>query len=151
MLQSHFGVPGQAAAIYTAENEFLWGGDVTRICVLMKGCVIDGSARDAANSPTTVLRAGLLLGKVTASGKLVQWDDAAVDGSQTVYGILPVELVMVDPISGADTDRMCPVIVSAPVKVNNLLIKGAAFVGHGDETAARTELNAKRFFLDDEY
>ena len=91
------------------------------------------------------------IGKVTATGKLKQWDDGASDGTETVYGILPVELVMTNPLSGANEDKMAPVVVFAPIKVGNIRIKGDAFVGHADEAACRTELNAKRFMLDDEY
>ena len=91
------------------------------------------------------------MGKVTATGKLLQWDNSASDGSETVYGILPVELVMTNPLSGTSEDKVAPIVVFAPVKVNNIRIKGAAFVGHADEAACRTELNAKRFMLDDEY
>lgn len=151
MLQTQFGVPGQLSAVFSEENQFLWGGDVTRIPVLMKSCVIDGATREAGNSPTHVLRQGLILGKVTATGKLKQWDNAAADGSETVYGILPVELVMTNPLSGSSEDKVAPIVVFAPVKVNNIRIKGDAFVGHADEAACRTELNAKRFMLDDEY
>lgn len=150
MNQGHFGVPGQTAAVFTQENEFLWGGDESRIPVLRKSIVVDGTARDAGNTPTTVLRQGLLLGKVTATGKHKQWDASAVDGTEDVAGILPVELVMTDQL-GVDQDRVCPLIVFAPIKARNLLIEGAALVGHADEAAARTSLNAKRFMLDDEY
>lgn len=34
------------------------------------------------------LEAGTTVGKITASGKLTLWDLAAVDGSETLYGIL---------------------------------------------------------------
>lgn len=151
MLQTQFGVPGQLSAVFSEENQFLWGGDVTRIPVLMKSCVIDGATREAGNSPTHVLRQGLILGKVTATGKLKQWDSTASDGTEDVYGILPVELVMTNPLSGASEDKVAPIVVFAPVKVNNIRIKGAAFVGNADEAACRTGLNAKRFMLDDEY
>lgn len=146
-----FGVPGQSVGTFSSENEFLWGGDVTRIPVLTKSCVIDGATREAGNTPTTVLRAGLLLGKLTATGKLKEWNNAAADGTETVYGILAVELLTVDPIAGTNTDRIAPVVVFGPVRPRNLRIKGAAMIGHADEAAARTELNAKRFMLDDEF
>ena len=151
MLQTQFGIPGSTDAIFTSTNEIFWGGDVSRIPVLLKGCVIDGSAREDANSPTHVLRAGLLLGKVTATGKLKEWDNAASDGTETVYGILPVELVMTDPLSGANEDKFANVVVFAPVKASALRIEGSPLIGDTDEAAARTELNAKRFMLDDEY
>lgn len=145
-----FGVPGVGSLDQTYEQEVLWGGDNGKGIALFKSAVIDGSARDAGNTPTTVLRPGLLLGKVTATGKLKQWDNAAVDGTETVYGVLLEQLKVVDE-DGNNVDRVLRVLVWGPIKVRALLIQGAAFVGHADEAAARTELKAKNFMLDDEY
>ena len=145
-----FGVPGVGALDQTYEQEVLWGGDNGKGLALFKSAVIDGAARDAGNTPTTVLRPGLLLGKVTATGKLKQWDNAALDGTETVYGVLLEQLRMTDE-DGNNVDRVVRVLVWGPIKVGALLIQGATFKGHADESAARTELKAKNFMLDDEY
>ena len=151
MLQNQFGLPGQSSAVFTTENEVLWGGDESRIPVLRKSVVIDGTTRDAGNTPTSVLRAGLLLGKVTATGKITDYDPGASDGTENVYGVLQIEQVMVNQFSGLDEDKLAPVIVFGPVKASALYIQGAALIGHASEAATRTSLNAKRFMLDDEY
>lgn len=143
-------MPGVSESRETFENEFLWGGGEHEIPKLEKQAVIDGSARDSANSLTHHLRPGLLLGKVTATNKLKEFDPDAVDGTETLYGVLPVELVLKD-VEGNDQDAVCPVIVTAPVKIKNLLLKGAAVVGNADEQAVRDGLNAKRFYIDDEF
>lgn len=49
---------------------------------------ISGAARDAGGSPTTTLRAGLLMGVVTATKLWKEWNPSATDGSQWLRGIL---------------------------------------------------------------
>lgn len=151
MLQTHFGIPGQTAGSFTATNEFIWGGDVSRIQVVTASVVVDGASRDAANTPTTVLRPGLLMGKVTSTGKYKQYDATATDGTEIPVGVLPVELVVVDPLTGTDTDKLCPLVVSAPLRAKSLYILGAAFVGHAGEFVARRALAANgRCLFDDD-
>ncbi len=150
MLQGQFGSPGQTAAAYTFANEFIWGGDASRLQILQAQAVIDGTARDAANSPATVLRPGLVMGQVAATKKWKQYDPAATDGSQVPAGILPVELLAVDPLTGADTDRVAPIVVSAPIRAANLLVLGAAFVGHAAEFAVRAAFAKSGFVFDDD-
>ena len=149
-VNSQVGVPGQAPATFTAEAEIFWGGTSSQIEILRASANIDAAAVDAGNTPTTTLRGGLIMGKVTATGKVVAWDPDAVDGSETVYGVLPNTVNMLDAFGQAE-EKFTRVVVKAPVKVSELLIEGAAMVGSGDEAAARTGLNAKRFALDDEF
>jgi hypothetical protein len=57
------------------------------------GFLISEAAGHRARDNVTVLsgqtiEAGEVVGKVTGSGKYVGWDPAAVDGSQTVAGIM---------------------------------------------------------------
>lgn len=145
-----FGSPGVGTLDQTFEAEILWGGDNSKGIALYKSAVIDGATRSAGNTPTTVLQPGLLLGKVTATGKLKQWDDGAGDGTETIAGILIEQLKMTDG-DGNNADRVLRVLVWGAIKVGSLLVKGVAFDGHADEAAGRTELNAKNFMLDDEY
>lgn len=51
----------------------------------------------------TTLEAGSVLGKITASGKYVLYDEAAVDGSQTAAGVLYSALVN-DTAGAVDND-----------------------------------------------
>lgn len=146
----HFGIPGQTDASFATQRDVLWGGDESRIEVLrVSSRAIVSTAVDAANTPTTVLRSGLLLGLVTSSGKLKEYDPASTDGSQNIFGVLPVELRMTDG-DGVAADRYAPVIVKAPVKTTKLLIKGAALDGHADEHNARRQLVAAGFILSDD-
>ncbi|WP_146595625.1 head decoration protein [Novipirellula galeiformis] len=131
-------------------TDLLWGGDESRIEVLKSSAhAIDSASRDAGNTPTAVLRQGLILGLVTATGKLKQYDPDAEDGTEVPYGVLPVELRMTDEL-GVAVDRYCPVIVSAPVKSDRLLILGDSMIGHDDEDVTVAALKLKFFRLSHE-
>lgn len=69
--------------------------------------VIDAAAEDAENTPTTSLRKGLVLGKVTATGKYKQYDDAAQDGTAVARLILEDEVDLLDESGvAADTEAV---------------------------------------------
>jgi hypothetical protein len=142
--------PGIGADRTVAESEILWGADQARNAALWLNAVISGATRDAGNTPTTVLRPGLLLGKVTASGELEEWDADAADGTENIWGILDSELRAQD-FDATNQDRVFRVLAArAPVKPRKLLIQGAAFVGHADEYLARRMLAHAGFVLDDD-
>lgn len=100
---------------------------------------IDSDARDAQNSPTTVLRSGLLMGLVTATGKLKEYDPDAIDGTESVYGVLEHEVRLTDE-SDVATDRWTTIVVGATVKPAGLLVKGVSLVGHVSAAAIRLEM-----------
>lgn len=139
--------PGVAASLFSQTNQFIWGG--SRAEVLEWDAVIDSAAEDAGSNNTKVLRAGLAMGKVTASGKLRQWDPAAADGTEDLFGFLKEESPLIDRFGRAQ-DGWCPVVVKAPVKAAEILVLGVKFSGSGNDTAGnRTDIRV-RFFLDDE-
>lgn len=55
---------------------------------VVRGITIDSTAVDAGNTPTTTLRAGLVMGKKTADGLYYQYDKDGVDGTENTVGIL---------------------------------------------------------------
>lgn len=65
--------------------------------------VLDAAARDSGNSPTTTLRKGLVLGKVTTSGKYKEYDSGASDGTETARVILDDEVDLLEE-SGTAVD-----------------------------------------------
>jgi len=142
-----FGVPGAGSIAETTEVQFLWGGDANKTS-LKKNGVIRGESRDAGNSPTTVLRPGLLLGLETSTTEYSEFDGDAADGSENVAGILAHELRAQD-FDANDADRVAAVCVGGPVKATHLLIQGDAFVGHVDEFLARQQM-ARSFVFDDD-
>jgi hypothetical protein len=145
-----FGVAGIGAERTVTESEILWGADQARNAALWKSAVISGTARDDANSPATILRPGLLLGKLTSGGEYEEWDADVATGTQDIAGILDTELRAQD-YDATNQDRMFRVLVGrAPVKARKLLIQGAAFIGHVDEYLARRQLVAAGFVFDDD-
>jgi len=120
-----FGLPSVQAALETSENVFWWGRFEQEAFI---GSLIDGSARDSQNSITDVLRPGLLMGKITASGKLKEWSPAAVDGTQDVYGVLGYSQKM--QRLGANADRWLGWIYTwGFIKAERILLGGASNFG----------------------
>jgi len=143
-------MPGVGEAVFSQDAELFWGGDESRIEVLRSDAIVDSSAVDAGSSSSAVLRKGLLLGKITASGNLKEWDLTATDGSEVLHSILPVELVTLDRVSLAGVDRFAHVVIKAPLKASRLLYLGAALVGSAAEYAARVALARFGCRLDDD-
>lgn len=145
-----WGVPGTGTLAESTEREIVWGGDRAKGLVLMQNAVYSGAARDAGHtSYTTVLRAGLLMGKVTSTGELEEWDADAADGTQDLWGVVPHE-IRTNDFDANNTDRVAGVIVRAPLKASQLLIQGTAFTSHADEFLARRQLHAMGCILDDD-
>ncbi|QDP60449.1 MAG: putative head decoration protein D [Prokaryotic dsDNA virus sp.] len=77
---------------------------------------------------------GEVLGKVTASGKYVQYDETAVDGSETAAAI-----VLQDISIPAATDTTVLVLVKGPAIVAD---GGLVFKAGVDEAAAKAQIEA---------
>lgn len=108
--------PGMGAAQFTGQSAVATG----REGLLEYGTVIMVStAVDAGSSPTTVLRSGLVLGKVTASGKYKQHDGTATDGSEVAVLVLNQEMSTLD-YAGAAADKEAHVLVRGVLQAANL-------------------------------
>lgn len=149
-MQGQFGIPGSTTALTSYENQFIWGGDVTKVQVIMANVIVSGAARDAGATPTTVLRSGLIMGRISATGLLIECDPTATDGSQVPVGILNVELLAVDPLTQVATNRAATIVALCPVKAANIYIMGVALIGHAYEFQMRRQLVALGFKFDDD-
>lgn len=143
-----WGMPGITAALETVEKQIWWNR--WEDCVWVPA-VIDGASRDTGNtSYTDVLRPGLILGKKTTGGKLIQWSPTATDGSQNIYGILGHSAKM--QRLGADQDRFLGwVMIAGNLKADNLLVGGQTawgISGLTTEFLIRAQLYG-RFILSD--
>ena len=119
--------PGIKSTLETPENQFWWGHWTNQKWI---NANIDSTAADAGNTgATTVLRAGLVLGRVTSTGKLKQWNIAATDGTQFVYGILGISLKMTDATGTAQENFIGKVMVGGNVKTSNVILPGESSVG----------------------
>lgn len=74
------------------------------------GITIDKSARDTGNTPQTTLRKGLVLGRITATGKYAQYDDSASDGTEVAACILADEVNLLDEDGNAQDAHATGVI-----------------------------------------
>lgn len=139
-------LPGNKDAILTSEKVIWWGRQ--ELNLLLSLFLIDSTAVDAANTPTTSLRAGLLLGRKTSDGMLYAWNPDATDGTQYVHSVLLRDLSMLDS-SGAVEDKYGHVMVRGGLKIADLLIEGTLFASHEAETLARRQMQGRFFFDDD--
>jgi hypothetical protein len=105
-------IPGIQPSLFSQEYQFLWGP--ARID-LWKSIIVDASAVDSGNSPTTQLRSGLLMGQVTATGFFKQYNPAATDGTQFVQGVLSlgIDMLSSDGNTYARQNMLC---LQAPVR-----------------------------------
>lgn len=87
-----------------------------------------------------VLAAGTVVGKVTASGKYIAYDDDNVDGSEVAAGIL---YAAVDA-AGADKKG---VIIARHAEVVDALLTWASTNDAGDKTAGKVDLRALGIIL----
>lgn len=140
-------VPGLTDRFTTISRAVTWGPQALQ--VTESGLIIS-TTTDAGNTPTTLLRPGLLLGRITASKKFKAWSPSAVDGSQFIAGVLLPDLNMT--IAGVATDQFHGMILrSGCVKACDLLIGGEADYGISGTTSeylVRSQM-ASRFLIDD--
>lgn len=129
-------MPGIDEAVETAENDFLFGPNGTYV---VKGVQLDSAAIDSANTPTTTLRRGLVVGIITSSGLYSHYDPAETDGSQEPVGILYDTVNMYDPRAGAVRAKQARIVYFGQAKVGNL---------YGFDEYARNRLG-NRFVWDD--
>lgn len=115
-------LPGIDASVQTVENEYNWGPAFPWGCV---GVFLNSAAVDSGNTPTTVLRRGLVLGQITATLDYKQYDPTATDGSQFPVGILDTTTDMMDPRTAATRAKSAQMRIWGWIKVANV------FVGSG--------------------
>lgn len=132
-------LPGLDTAYSTYQNEFAWGAE-PRMRLIM-GVMLDSATVDSGASPTTRLRKGLVLGKITSSGKYTQYSATATDGSNVALGVLMTEIRTVDVLSGSATDRFVAALMGGPVQAAKL---------NGLDQKARSDMFG-RFFFDDDF
>lgn len=131
-----FAMPGMGSPSESTENEFLWGNRET---AHYESGVIVSTAADSGSTPTTTLRPGLLMAKVTSSGKWKQYDPAATDGSEVAQGILRYGVNMLDT-GGTAADKAGLMVIrgfAKNAKVYNL------------DYLARRHLSTRFIFDDD--
>ncbi len=116
---SGFGnVPGIGSTVETYEAAPTWARH--SLLVWAPG-MISSAAIDSGNTPTTTLRPGLVLGKITASALWTNYSPTATDGSQVAQGVLGIGLPMLDPFTNAVNAKQWGIIVGGPLQTGKLL------------------------------
>lgn len=133
--------PGSTAALFNTESNIFWGsGSAISPANLFITLNISSAATDATNSPTTILRPGLIMGKITSSGLWTAYSPTATDGSQQALAILPTEINMLDPVTAAVANRVGVGVISGPIKASALV---------NLDNMARKQLEASGVIFDD--
>ena len=125
MSEQRYPIAGFSAEETATPSEFLLDSHV-----MQKGCTVASSARDSGNSVSTTLRPGLVLGKITASGKYAQYDPSASDGTEVAAGILKDQIKVIDANANA-VDAHGNVVFHGRVDESAL---------HGCDDAAKADL-----------
>lgn len=145
------GTPGIQPARETYEDQ-IWREHFDFNAPFRRQCQISGAARDAGHAgQTTILRAGLLMGRVRGSNVVTTWNPAGTDGSQDLYGILLITTSTQE--FGADRAKWNSfVLVGGLVRSASIIVPGNAAAGLGGPNGAyvrQTLSNAGRFRVDD--
>ena len=129
--------PSINAAVETTEKAIYWGGDHQQI---IQNRHLKSTAVDAGNSPTSMLRPGLILGQITATGLWVEYNVDGTDGTEVARAIL---LDGINMLSGDGTAeaRHPRVLLGGNVVASQLLLL---------DDAARRTLGSAFNFDDDE-
>jgi Bacteriophage lambda head decoration protein D len=134
-------IPGQFPGIQpkqeSEEKQLTWAARQGLDYSVSRQVVIDAATVDATNSPTTQLRAGLVMARRDSDGKYVQYDPAGTNGSQIAVGVLEESLNMLDA-SGNTTERFAQVLFQGLLRKNQLI---------GLDTRAELQL-AESFLFD---
>lgn len=129
-------LPGMGTVVETFENAYSWGPYPR----YYTNAWIDSTTADAANTPTFDIRAGLVMGKVTATGRYKQYSPSAADGSEVASAVLVQSLRMQDIFSGSNKDRFYALMVGGGVQSSRLI---------GLDGMARAQMGDHFFFDDD--
>ncbi|MFH5805599.1 hypothetical protein [Alienimonas sp. DA493] len=120
--------PGFSTARTTQEASVLWGNPEAHQHVIV-GAVVDSTARDSGATPTTALRAGLVLAKLDSATdgdgdeevRYVDYDPDATDGSQNPAGVLLDGVDVLDVDTGEAADQQWRMVIAGPVKASHCI------------------------------
>jgi hypothetical protein len=146
--------PGMLAETYSAEHDLsdiIYGP--LHLALYLNHAVIDGASRDAGNTGyNTVLRHGLIMAKVSATGKWKPFVSGASDGTEYARGIL-LAFGLNTQYDGADADRFLgSILVKGNVRETGCVIAASTTYGLARTSvglAVRTHLRYNISFSDD--
>lgn len=146
-------LPGQTDISENVTNAITWGPwEHNRAFVVPT--LLDGASRDSGNSPTDLLRPGLLMGVTKATKQAIPYSHTGGGGVETLFGILLYDVKMTT--LGADQDRWFGfLLVGGNVKASALIYGiGGSTPGSwivGAQEATIRALLTPRFIVDDQW
>ncbi len=109
---------GMGTVVFEFQSAFMWNGPFT---ARYQPAQFSSAAVDSTNTPTTILRMGLVMGQITASGLWKQYSATATDGSQNAKGVLPIGLNMNNYLTSTQENRYWGIMVGGCVKASGLI------------------------------
>lgn len=144
-LDTYGAMPGVSDLVESAESQVWWGRDFV---TLHADQVLGSASVDAGNTPTTTLRAGLVLAVKESDGLLYPFDPDATNGLQIAHAVLDRSISMLNN-QGTAVNKQAHVLLAGALRGSKLLIEGTAFIGHTAEQMVRRQLEGtNRFFFD---
>jgi len=111
--------PGFTAPQESEQKQITWSGRHGQDQVVTQRATVLSSTVDSGNTPTTTLRAGLVMAIRDSDGKVTKYAPDANDGSQIAVGVLEQHQDML--VNGVATDRYTQMIVHGLVREGELL------------------------------
>lgn len=118
-------LPGFGAIKETEESQIWTAGPDNQHCRFLQKALIASTVTDAGNTPTSTIRGGQVLGLKDSDGKMYLYDADATDGTQTVVGVVPKHLSMLDKFGTAE-DKLSRMLTAGIIKSSDLLLNGNA-------------------------
>jgi hypothetical protein len=118
---------GYGASREAKDNEYKLSDHGIKVAV-----TIASTASDSGSTPATTLRKGLVLGKVTATGKFKQYNNGASDGTEVAAGILDDEVNLLNE-AGTASDSQATMLIhgyAAESKLHGIDSNGKADLTH---------------------
>lgn len=140
-------LPGIGSLNQTSEKAITWGRDADLL--YFNSALLKSTAIDAGATPTTTLRAGLVLGRKTSDKLLYALDPDAADGTENYAGVLLRDISMLDA-AGVVEDKYAHVLRRGPVKAADILVQGTVLTSSVDEMLVRRMMLAAGCEFDDD-
>jgi hypothetical protein len=113
---------GMPSEFDVVPSEFLLGEHK-----ILRGCIVDQSSRDAGNPVAPVIiRPGMALGQIAATGKFAPYNASASNGTQIGVGILYEQVHVVDNYGNA-TDASGIIVLHGLVDSTKVIGADAGF------------------------
>ena len=114
--------PGFSALTESFEAALHFPGKNGEMHTIERMVTIGSTAVDAGNTPTTDLRAGLLIGKKTSDGNYYQYDPDGTDGTENPVGWLANTVPMLNDVTHVAEDQSSLIVVRGNAKEADILL-----------------------------